>query len=74
MGIRKQNGTQRCRSVECLTGVLAIADVHGYFKAKTHFGSLGLGPHDDLLLLFGLSDGNELFACHYGYQYTRVFQ
>ncbi len=25
---------------------LAVGDIHGYFKAKTHFGVLGLGPHD----------------------------
>jgi hypothetical protein len=25
---------------------LAVGDVHRYFKAKTHFGVLGLGPHD----------------------------
>jgi hypothetical protein len=25
---------------------LAVGDVHGNFEAKTHFGVLGLGPHD----------------------------
>ena len=25
---------------------LAVGDVHRYFEAKTHFGVLGLGPHD----------------------------
>ena len=24
---------------------LAVGDVHRYFKAKTHFGEFGFGPH-----------------------------
>jgi hypothetical protein len=33
---------------EC--SVLAVADVHRYFKTKTHFGYFGLGPHGALLV------------------------
>ena len=29
---------------------LAIANVHRYFKAKTHFSCLRFGPHDEILL------------------------
>jgi len=25
--------------------ILAIANVHGYFKTETHFGNFWLGPH-----------------------------
>jgi hypothetical protein len=25
--------------------LLAVGDVHRYFKAKTHFGVFGFGPH-----------------------------
>jgi len=28
---------------------LAVANVHGHFKTETHFGSLRLGPHSNLL-------------------------
>jgi hypothetical protein len=27
------------------TLLLAVGDVHRYFKAKTHFGEFGFGPH-----------------------------
>jgi hypothetical protein len=33
-------------AVALLTSIiLAIANVHGYFKTETHFGSSWLGPH-----------------------------
>jgi hypothetical protein len=46
-------GLSKQARYSCKFAILAIANVHGYFKTETHFGSSWLGPHSLFPFLIG---------------------